>query len=163
MTRLKQVLVGRNPKRTLIRAAVLAIVSLVVFGYPARPVRVKGISMEPTLHDGSIHFINRWHYAWSTPQRGDLVAVAMPGGRAFFMKRVLGMPGERIAFVNGQLLIDGAPYAESYLRDAGDWNMAELAVPEGHYFIAGDNRQTPWSGHTLGLIHEDQVSGRLLR
>jgi len=163
MTRLKHILVGRNPKRTMIRAAFLAIASLIIFGWLARPVRVQGISMEPTVHNGSIHFLNLTAYWWRDPQRQDMVAVAMPGGRSFYMKRVLGLPGETISFLQGALHINGVQLAEPYLNSQGNWELEPLIIPDRYYFVAGDNRNTPFSGHTLGLVERRFISGVLLK
>lgn len=161
MTRLKHLLIGRNPRRTAVRALVLAAVSYVVFGHVVRPVRVQGISMAPTLSDGSLHAINLVAYRRSAPQRGDLVAVAMPGGNAYYLKRVLALPGETVAFEQGRLLIDDRPMDEPYLTVTGAWTMPALRVPADHYFIAGDNRSTLFEGHTLGVVARDRISGRL--
>ena len=163
MTRLKRLFFGRNPRRTLIRAAALAAVSYAVFGHVLRPVRVQGISMAPTLVDGTIHLVNLAAYWRNEPQRGDMVAVEMPGRRAYYMKRVLGLPGEQVGFAEGQLLVNGEPMAEPYLAARGDWNMGTQPVPEGHYFIACDNRLTSFEGHTLGFVETRRIAGRLWR
>lgn len=163
MTRLKRLFFGRNPRRTLIRAMVLAGISYGVFGHVLRPVRVQGISMAPTLTDGTIHLVNLAAYWRSEPRRGDMVAVEMPGRQAYYMKRVLGLPGERVAFVEGRLLVDDRLVPEPYLASLGNWNMGTQLVPEGHYFIAGDNRQTSFEGHTLGLVEARRIAGALWR
>ena len=161
MTRLKHLIVGRNPKRTLIRCLVLGAVTYVLFGHVVRPVRVQGISMEPTLHNRSLHLVYLWAFRTREPERGDMVAVAMPGGRAYYMKRVLALPGETVAFSQGRLLINGEPFAEPYLAASGSWTMPEREVPVDHYFIAGDNRLTPFEGHTLGLVKRTHIVGAL--
>ncbi len=163
MTRLKRLMLGQNPRRTLIRAAVLAAVSYGVFGHVLRPVRVQGISMAPTLTDGTIHVVNLAAYWRNEPRRGDMVAVEMPGRRAYYMKRVLGLPGEQVEFRNGRLLVNGQPVEEPYLAARGDWSMGTLQVPADHYFIAGDNRLTSFEGHTLGLVESRRIAGQLWR
>ncbi len=163
MTRLKRLFFGQNPRRTVIRAAVLAAASYGLFGHVLRPVRVQGISMAPTLTDGTIHVVNLAAYWHAAPQRGDLVVVEMPGRRAYYMKRVLGLPGEQIAFRDGQLLVNGEILTEPYLATRGDWNMGTQQVPARQYFIAGDNRLTSFEGHTLGLVEERRIAGRLWR
>lgn len=163
MTRIKHILVGRNPARTMVRATLLAFICLIVFGLIARPVRVRGISMEPTLTDGTIHFVNFIKYKWAEPERGDMVAIAMPGGKAFYMKRVLGMPGETIAFERGKLLINGEVLDEPYIGDHGDWQLKTIHIPDGQYFVAGDNRLTAFNGHTLGLVERHKLEGILLK
>ena len=154
---------GRNPRWTLVRAALLAVVCVFLFGFLARPVRVQGISMEPTLQNGSIHVINLLVYRYSRPARGDVVAVRMPGGGAYYMKRILGMPGETISFLNGTLIIDGVELPEDYIHAQGNWEMSPVMIPDAQYFIAGDNRRTTFNGHTLGLVNEKDLAGVLVR
>jgi len=163
MTRIKRILIGRNPDRTLIRAALIALISLIVFGFIARPVRVRGISMEPTLTNGTYHFINLIKYRWLEPQRGEMVAIAMPGGKAYYMKRILGLPGETIAFDDGVLYVNGNVWPEPYIHDRGDWKLVTTTIPDGQYFVAGDNRLTSFNGHTLGLVERDKMKGVLLK
>jgi len=163
MTRIKHIMFGRNPVRTMVRATLLALLAFIVFGFIARPVRVSGISMEPTLSDGTIHFVNLVKYWWLEPKRGETVVIAMPGGRAFYMKRILALPGETIAFKDGVRYIDGSVIPEPYLRDLGDWTLQSTKIPEGHYFVAGDNRLTMFDSHTLGLVEREKVEGVLVK
>jgi signal peptidase I len=163
MTRLNPWIFGRNPRRTLIRSALLAAVCIGVFGFLLRPVRVAGISMEPTLRNGTFHFVNLMAFRTRSPDRGDIVAVRLPGGRAYYMKRILALPGETVAFSGGTLLIDGQPFPEPYVQVPSDWDLKPTPVPEGAYFIAGDNRDTPFGSHTLGLVETEALAGELWR
>jgi len=163
MTRLKRILIGQNPRRTLVRILIISTVCLVVFGLIARPVKVKGISMEPTLRNGSIHFVNLLTYRYADPVRGDLVAVVMPGRNAYFVKRVLGLPGERLSFQNGHLFINDVSMVEPYIIDRGNWTLDTVVIPAGSYFIAGDNRLTSFISHTLGFVDRKNISGKLLQ
>src|SRR5580692_7947202 len=110
---LQIVAVGRNPKTTLIRAAVLAVTCVVFFKSVLLPVRVQGISMTPTYADHSIHFVNRLAYLIHEPRRGDVVGIRLtpPNGwsapHIMYFKRIIGLPGEAISFVGGHVLVDG--------------------------------------------------------
>src|SRR5258707_1178640 len=88
------IIIGRKPRRTLIRAACLAVVCFVVFKFVLLPVRVVGISMEPTYHDRSLNLVNALSYLRSGPQRGDVVGVQMSGRSIMYLKRIVGLPGE---------------------------------------------------------------------
>jgi Signal peptidase, peptidase S26 len=79
--------IGRRPKRTLLRIAVLVVTTFVVFKFIVIPIRVEGISMSPNYRDGSINFINRLAYSHSKPRRGDVVGVRLAGEHLMFMKR----------------------------------------------------------------------------
>ncbi|HMO52207.1 MAG TPA: signal peptidase I [Kiritimatiellia bacterium] len=163
MTRLKTLIWGRNPKKTLLRCLLLGLVAAWVFGWWLRPVRVVGISMEPTMHHGGVHLIDLRKFRSREPGRGDLVAIAMPGRRSFYLKRVLGLPGETIAFRQGRLVINDRELPEPYLYELGDWELEDTPIPTGVYFVAGDNRATPFSGHTLGLVERSNIAGGLFR
>ena len=118
--------------------------------------------MDPTLKNGSIHVVLLTTYMFKHPDRGDMVAVGMPGRRAYYVKRVLGLPGENISFRNGQLIIDGRELTETYLNDIGRWQLSSMDIPEGYYFIAGDNRRTEFSDHTLGFVSSRDIVGKLI-
>jgi signal peptidase I len=102
----RTVIIGRNPKVTLIRVAVLIVTCTVLFKYVLLPVRVNGPSMLPTYRENSVNFVNRLAYRNSDPKRGDVVAVRYSGASMMLMKRVVALPGETIEFVNGRVLID---------------------------------------------------------
>lgn len=155
-------LVGRRPRRTLVRATVLALATYVLFGHIWRPMLVRGISMEPTLHDGAIRLATLVRYRHRSPERGDIVIIAMAGGRSYYLKRVLALPGETIAFQDGLRLLDGSPAVEAYLREAGHWNMGPVHLDPGQYFVGGDNRSVPFEQHLAGSVNRSDIRGGLL-
>ena len=161
-TPLMRVVFGRNQRRTLVRAAVAGLLTYVVLRFVILPVRLRGISMEPTYRDGSFHLANLLSYTVRPPARGDVVVIEMTGRRALYLKRVLGLPGDRVSFSNGTCYINGAPLNEDYLEDKGQWTIPELVVPKGEYFVAGDNRRVEWESHTLGTVPRRKILGTIL-
>jgi signal peptidase I len=158
-----QVLViGRNPKFTLVRIVVVAGLVWLVFGNILRPVRVSGVSMEPTYRSNAINLVNRWAYRSSEPGRGDVVAVRTTGESILYLKRVVGLPGERVAFERGTLLVNGRPFAEPYVKQRSPWNEAELELGPDEYFLVGDNRSMPARDHTHGAFRRERIVGRIL-
>lgn len=155
-------LVGRRPRRTLVRATALAMATYVLFGHIWRPMLVRGISMEPTLHDGAIRLATLVRYRHRSPDRGDIVIIAMAGGRSFYLKRILALPGETIAFQDGLRLLDGRPAAEDYLHERGRWTMAPVRLEAGQYFVGGDNRSVPFEQHLAGTVALSDIRGGLL-
>ena len=81
MSRLTALLVGANPKRTLLRVALLIASAVLIFGWVLVPTRTQGISMQPTYESGTLHFVNRFSYVGAGPRRGDIVAIALGGER----------------------------------------------------------------------------------
>ena len=164
---LRIIAVGRNPKVTLIRAVILGV--LCVVGYKASLVhiRVEGISMMPTYQDGSHHFINRLAYIWHGPQRGDVVGIRFNADVShpsiMYLKRIIGLPGETVAFVNGKVLINGEVLDEPYEKLDCDWNRPLVKLDPNQYMVVGDNRSMPWELHEFGRVDRDQIIGKAIR
>jgi signal peptidase I len=153
---------GRRPHVTLLRAAVLGTALYLVGRYAFPPVHVSGLSMEPTVHDGTWRIGNKLKFHNRDPQRGELVMIRMAGWHAYYLKRVLGLPGETIAFRSGALLINGHVVPEPYVDGTSDWALNPTRVPEGEYFVAGDNRAVPLPAHKAGLTRRSDIAGGLL-
>jgi signal peptidase I len=159
--RYQRLVFGSDLRRTLRRGALLVLLACLLLRYVCLPVRLRGVSMEPTFHDGEIHVANLLKYAWREPQRGDIVVISMTGRHALYLKRVLGLPGETISFDGGRLHADGQPVPEPYLTTTGTWHLAATAVGINDYFVAGDNRELPMELHTLGTVDRGKILGGL--
>jgi signal peptidase I len=158
--------VGRNPKKTLIRALVLALLCIVVFKWILLPVRVEGISMAPTYADRSFNFVNRAAYFSHGPRRGDVVGIRLtpPDGESsphvMYLKRIIGLPGETVSFVKGHVMIDGQPLDEPYEKESCDWNADPVTLGPDEYFFVGDNRTMPKEEHTFGKAERSRIVGK---
>ena len=159
---LQRVLVGRQPKRTLVRAAVLAVGAALLFGYVLVPVRIKGVSMEPTCHDGGFNFVNRPAYLLRAPRRGDVVAVGTTGWSILYCKRIVALPGETIAIRKGTLFIDGRPLAEPYVKNREPWEVTPVQLAGHEYFVIGDNRGMDQDSHVFGRVERRKLLGPIL-
>jgi signal peptidase I len=155
-------LFGRNPKATFIRIVVLVAICFVVFNFILLPIRVTGISMLPTYHDRSFNLVNRLAYIWHEPRRGDVVSVRLTGLHVMFMKRIVGLPGETVAFTNGHILINGVVLDEPYEKLPCDWNRAPVTLGPDEYFFVGDNRSMPEEDHTFGVQKRNHIVGKVL-
>ncbi len=158
---LKIFLIGRRPKATLIRIAVLATVCLVTFKFVLLPIRIDGISMQPTFHTGQIECINRLAYLHHEPRRGDIVSVRLAGMSVMFMKRIIGLPGEAVAFHGGRAFINGQPLDEPYVKYPCDWEHEPIPCGPNQYYVVGDNRSMPFEFHTQGRAERDRIVGKL--
>lgn len=176
-------MIGRNPKATLLRVVIWAVACLVVFRLLLLPVRVDGISMLPTYRDHSVNLVNRLAYLWHEPRRGDIVAIRFShfetnglGGleqvasrleppHVMLLKRIVGLPGETVAFLDGRVVINGEPLDEPY-EDAQkfpcDWNRAPVTLGPGEYLVVGDNRSMPQEDHTFGECERNRIVGKAL-
>jgi signal peptidase I len=160
---LQRVLIGRNPKRTLVRIVVLVVVSFFLFRFVLVPIRVEGGSMLPTYRENGVNFVNRLAYLFHEPRRGDVVAIRLlAGAHVMYMKRIVGLPGESVAFHNGLLYINGQPVDEPYVRLSGNWEREPEPIGPDHYYVVGDNRAMPWQDHTQGRAARALIVGKLL-
>lgn len=156
------VLIGRRPMRTLARIAVLLAVSFAVFPFVLLPIRVEGTSMLPTYQDHRINFVNRLAYRRHEPQRGDVVAIRTTGFHIMYMKRIIALPGETVAFHKGQAVIDGKALSEPYVRFACDWEVPPESLGPDEYFCVGDNRSMNPSEHFKFRAPRSRIVGKVL-
>jgi len=156
------IILGRNPRFTLIRAGILAGLALVVFKFILLPVRVSGGSMEPTYHDNRVNFINCLAYWNHEPRRGDVVGIRYAGRSVMLLKRIVGRPGEQVGFQHGRVTVNGTALDEPYVKLPSDWNRAPVQLGPDEYFVVGDNRSMPMENHTFGITDRARIIGRTL-
>jgi signal peptidase I len=160
---LQRVLIGRNPKRTLVRIVVLVVVCFFVRGFVLLPVRVEGGSMLPTYKNHGIHIVYRLAYLFHEPRRGDVVSIRLLAGEhVMYMKRIVGLPGENVAFHNGVLFINGQPVDEPYVKLRGHWEHEPEPVGPDQFYVVGDNRDMPWADHEKGRPTRDRIVGKVV-
>jgi signal peptidase I len=146
----------------LIRGAVTLALAYLVLGYLLIPVRLQGISMEPTYTDGRINFANRLAYLFEPPSRGDVVAIRMAGPGVVYVKRIVGLPRERVEIVMGVVNIDGQPLIEPTVVRKAPWNFAPVTLGADEYFVVGDNRAMRMEDHDFGRTTRDRILGKML-
>jgi signal peptidase I len=158
-----RVLIGRRPKRTLVRIVILVAVCFLGRAYVLVPVRVQGPSMLPTYKDRGVNIVNRLAYAFHEPQRGDVVAIRLQAGEhIMYMKRIVGLPGETVAFHQGYLYINGKRMEEPYVKLRGNWEHEDQPVGLDEYYVVGDNREMARRDHEQGRPTRDHIIGKLL-
>lgn len=135
--------------------------SVVVFGFMLTPIRVRGISMEPTYHDGTLNLVNRLAFRFRLPARGDIIAIRLAGPSVLYVKRIVGLPTERVAIVNGIVQINGEPLIEPYVHNRQPWNVPEVTVGAREYFVIGDNRGMRVGDHDFGRVDARRILGEL--
>ncbi len=159
---LRAVMVGRRPRATMARILLLLGTTFILFKWILLPVRVTGISMEPTFHNQSIKIVNRLAYRWSDPQRGDIVSIGEVGQPDMLMKRIIALPGETYSMRNGQLFINGAPVDEPYVINRAPWNMPRETLGPDEFLVIGDNRGMRRSDHYHGRTERRFIVGKVL-
>jgi signal peptidase I len=160
------IIMGRNPKVTAVRLVVMVLIVVAVFRYVILPIRVTGISMQPTYRDGQKLYINRLSLWRHPPERGDILAIRTSGIHNLFLKRVIALPGEHVRIVRGQVLIDGEPLDEPYVLNRAPWNWpagkAEEILGADEYLMIGDNRSMRVDEHEFGVANRSKLVGRIM-
>lgn len=151
--------------RDLVFSVLIAVV-LIVFIY--QPVKVEGTSMMPALTDQERIFINKFTYRFGLGDvsRGDTVVFWYPQDVSkSYIKRVIGVPGDRIRIDSGQVYVNGVALNEDYVpadeRDYVSWREGqEQTVPEGRYFVLGDHRNQSSDSRMWGYVPRENIYGK---
>jgi len=157
---------GRWPIReyaeTIIGAVVLAVFIMVFIG---RAFTVDGPSMLPTLHGGERLIVDKLTYRFREPERGDIVVFRYPAEPShFFIKRVIGVPGDVIDIRSGYVSVNGVRLIEEYTSARIIGHTGHYVVPEDHFFVLGDNRNNSQDSRSpsVGYVPRSLIVGRAL-
>src|SRR6185436_293370 len=138
--------------RDLAVSVVLAII-LIVFIY--QPVKVEGTSMMPSLTDQERIFINKFTYRFASIERGDMVVFWFPLDKTkSYIKRVIGLPGDKVEIENGMVFVNGERLSEQYVPDEyRDHNTYPIVVVKpNEYYVLGDHRSSSNDSRSWGTV-----------
>ena len=139
------------------------IIALLIHQFLAQATRVYGQSMQPNLYTNERLVVEKLTYRFHGPRRGDVIVLHDPeGGPESLIKRVVGLPGERIQITDGRLFIDGVLLDEPYLSQGTQSVGRSWSVPPLSVFVLGDNRVASRDSRTFGAVQLDQIVGRAL-
>ena len=182
------------------------LVVLVLRSFVVEPFQIPTGSMIPTLEVGDFILVNKYTYGLrlpvvgtklldvNDPQRGEVMVFIPPHENKYYIKRVIGLPGDRVRYEGKQLSINGEPVPTEYVRDIlvdtvqgplpGSLYMEEIGgvehetqlidvlvrqgartswiVPDGHYFMMGDNRDNSNDSRVWGPVHESKIVGKAI-
>ena len=134
--------------------------------FVAQPFIVSGESMVPTFQNGQYLIIDELTYHFTSPKRGDVIVFRYPKDPSqFFIKRIIGLPGETVHITNQGITITKADGSneqvdESYVVNQGNGGDNEYVVPEGSYFVMGDNRPESSDSRSWGFLPRKDIVGR---
>lgn len=144
----------------VLETLILSVVLFVGINAVTARVRVDGTSMEPTLHNGELILVNKLAYKLGGPTRGDVIVFYFPRDPAQeYIKRLVGLPGDTIRVESGQLYVNDQLVDEPYIAAAPNY-PGEWLVPDGQYFVLGDNRNNSYDSHNWGPVPGDYVVGK---
>ncbi|MDQ6827086.1 MAG: signal peptidase I [Candidatus Eremiobacteraeota bacterium] len=139
----------------------IAILPILAVAFFLRMPQVSGLSMEPHIDSGEYVLINTVAYRVGRPHRGDIVAFQHErSAPSVYLKRVIGLPGDRIAVSQGTVIVNGGVLRENYVQFSDRRSFAEVRVPENSLYVLGDNRANSDDSRFWGFVPQDQVIGR---
>jgi len=146
----------------LFQTALIALVLFLAVNLITARIRVEGISMEPSLHDGQFVVVNRLAYRWHEINRGDIIVFHFPPDPSRrFIKRVIGLPGDVVSIHDSQVYVNGLSLTEPYLADEplyhGEWRLTPSEV-----FVLGDNRNNSSDSQNWGPLPVDEIIGKAI-
>lgn len=148
---------------------VFAAIGTVIYLFLAQPHKVSGMSMFPNFHDGDYIITDKITYRFSTPQRGDIVVFKNPRDQAQdFIKRIIGIPGDRVKVAGGQVYLNNKILTQPFLKssivtDPGSYlrEGIEVTVPPNSYVVFGDNRPRSSDSREWGFISKEEIIGKV--
>jgi len=145
-------------------------VALFLFAYllVVQPHKIKGQSMDPTFKDGEFLLTDKVTYRAQDPKRGDVVVFkAPPDDKDEYIKRIIGLPGEKVMVSGGRIYVNGKLLEEKYLASTvvtqpGSIALEgkELVVPPDQYFAVGDNRPHSYDSRSFGFVGKKKITGK---
>jgi signal peptidase I len=161
--------------RSLLEIPVMLLISFaLVFGFVrpviASPYKIPTPSMVPTIEVRDRILVNKLAYDLESPKRGDVVFFEnQQGGKTPLVKRVVGLPGDKIEIRGGKLLLNGEPQQEPYVVNRAcapfapkTCSFGPVTVPRGHVFVIGDNRTHSLDSRFFGPVPEKDLIGEAL-
>jgi signal peptidase I len=157
---------GEKPesiKHFLVDVIETVLLSLILFAginaISAR-IRVDGSSMLPTLQTGEFVIVNKLAYKIGSPSIGDIIVFRPPRNPTEeYIKRVIGLPGDRVEIRDGKVYINSVRLQEPYLAEPPAY-QANWFVPDGSLFVLGDNRNNSSDSHSWGPVPISDVIGK---
>ena len=143
-----------------LQTVILAVVLYFIIDSVVARVRVENISMEPTLQPGEFVLVNKIVYRFGEVRHGDIIVFHFPQNPAEdYIKRIIGVPGDKVSIKNQQVFINEQAIEENYTAAPPDYN-GEWVVPADDLFVLGDNRNQSSDSHSWGFVPMKLVVGK---
>lgn len=158
----------RSAAGAILYFAFILLLAWLVLRYVGQRTTVSGWSMYPALESGDSLIVDKISYRFREPERYEIIVFPYRyEENTYYIKRVIGLPGETVQIMNGEILIDGDPLDENYgyetIESAG-LAAEPLTLGEGEYFVLGDNRNDSMDSRepSVGLIRREEIIGRAI-
>lgn len=136
---------------------IIIIVVVLIRTFIATPVKVNGTSMTNTLSHGDTMILNKIDVKLNELERFDIVVIET--GDTYLIKRIIGLPGEMIAYKDGNLYINGKKVKDPYYKDENTNDFDGVKIPKNSYFVMGDNRDNSIDSRIIGVINKKDILG----
>lgn len=149
-----------------IKYIIIIIIIMFIIFYVASITQVVGDSMTPTLKNGEVFILNKMKYRFSEVKRADIISLQYADTK-YLIKRVIGLPGEKIEIKNNILYVNDKKYKEDYLKENlsyEDFSLRTLGyevIPKDMYLVLGDNRENSLDSREIGLIKKKDINGKI--
>lgn len=174
----------KNFVKEIFETLLIAVIAFFLIQISIQNFRVDGDSMQPSLQDGQYVLVNKAvylnisdsgiarlipffkvengrSYLFHAPRRGDIVVFKPPQSKERdFIKRVIGLPGDRVEITEGKVLVNGYQLVEPYIKDGPQYEQQPTMVPKRHYFVLGDNRNRSSDSHLWGMVPYNNIVGK---
>lgn len=142
---------------------IAALIVIPIRFFVAQPFIVSGESMDPTFENGQYLIIDELSYRFAPPARGDVVIFRPPRApQDFYIKRIIGLPGETVTIEDGQVLVGGGALGEPYVARPGNGPDSSVTLGSDEYFVMGDNRPESSDSRVWGPLPRKNIVGRAL-
>ena len=152
--------------KDIIKYIITAFIVIVIFLYVVSLQQVIGPSMSSTLQDGDIAILNKIGHRFFDIERNEVVSLDYDDTK-YLIKRVIGLPGDKIEYKDNVLYINGESYKETFLDEGvttDDFSIEDLGydtIPEDMYLVLGDNRNNSMDSREIGLIKKEDIKGKV--
>ncbi len=141
---------------------IVAVASIfIIYGFIAQPFLVQGASMEPNFSNGDYLLVDEITYKFKAPARGEVIVFKNPRNESeFYIKRVIGLPGEKVDIKNNKVFINGVELEEKYLPEGLKFNGdSSFNLNYDEYFVMGDNRPQSYDSRSWGPLKQNEIIG----
>lgn len=170
--------------KEVLETLIIALIAFFLIQTTVRNFRVDGESMTPSLLDGQYILVNKAvytnisdkglarilpffkveagrSYLFHAPRRGEIIVFVPPLSQdRDFIKRIIGVPGDKVQITNKKVLVNGIELQEPYIMENPLYEMTPTEVPEGYYFVLGDNRNHSSDSHLWGVVPYNKIVGK---
>lgn len=153
----------KSPIREMAEVVIIALVlAFLIKTFVVGNFWIPSESMLPTIEVNDKVIVTNFSYWFEEPQRGDVIVFKYPlDTKKDYIKRCIGLPGETVEFKDSKLYINGSLIAEPYLPDGLEFeDYGPVTVPEGQYFMCGDNRNNSSDSRVWGFLDEELIIGK---